>query len=233
MQCQNEPISPRSDGGSAYTAFASACLRLLAAESFNDVERRAGPVSPSSETSTSRPTPAPSRRLRPRVSARPSQQRPADGPALGAERPRAQSLRLRHTQASGLGSGSQPSTAPPAGGVTVAAGHRRLRSGALSAAGGRSGQLPGAAYGADAAPAPRQAHRPAGALARLALGLIQIYQRTLSPGLGNVCRFEPSCSHYTHEAIERHGLLRGGWLGFRRLIRCRPLGARGYDPVPD
>ena len=70
-------------------------------------------------------------------------------------------------------------------------------------------------------------------MARPALGLIRIYQRTISPGLGNVCRFEPSCSHYTYEAIERHGLLRGCILGIRRLLRCRPLGGSGYDPVPD
>jgi putative membrane protein insertion efficiency factor len=62
--------------------------------------------------------------------------------------------------------------------------------------------------------------------------LIRIYQRTVSPGLGNVCRFEPSCSHYAYEAIERHGLLRGGWLSIKRLLRCRPMGPRGYDPVP-
>jgi putative membrane protein insertion efficiency factor len=67
----------------------------------------------------------------------------------------------------------------------------------------------------------------------VALGLIRIYQRTVSPRIGNVCRFEPTCSHYAHEAIERHGLLRGGWLAARRLSRCRPFGGRGYDPVPD
>lgn len=66
-----------------------------------------------------------------------------------------------------------------------------------------------------------------------ALYLIRLYQRTVSPGLGNVCRFEPSCSHYTYEAIERHGLLKGGWLGIRRLASCRPYGRSGYDPVPD
>ena len=65
------------------------------------------------------------------------------------------------------------------------------------------------------------------------MGLIRIYQRSISPGLGNVCRYAPSCSHYTYEAIERHGLLAGAWLGIRRLFRCRPWGGSGYDPVPD
>ena len=66
-----------------------------------------------------------------------------------------------------------------------------------------------------------------------ALALIRIYQRTISPGLGNVCRFQPSCSHYAYEAFERHGLLKGGWLTVKRLARCRPYGGNGYDPVPD
>jgi putative membrane protein insertion efficiency factor len=70
-------------------------------------------------------------------------------------------------------------------------------------------------------------------VARIALGAIRLYQRTISPGLGNVCRFQPSCSHYTYEAIERHGTLRGVRLGARRILRCRPFGASGYDPVPD
>jgi putative membrane protein insertion efficiency factor len=63
--------------------------------------------------------------------------------------------------------------------------------------------------------------------------MIRVYQMTVSPSLGNVCRFEPSCSHYASGAIERHGLFRGGVLALRRLLRCRPFGARGYDPVPD
>jgi putative membrane protein insertion efficiency factor len=65
------------------------------------------------------------------------------------------------------------------------------------------------------------------------LQLIRIYQHTVSPSLGNVCRFQPTCSHYAYEAIERHGLLRGGGLALRRLGRCRPFGRSGYDPVPD
>jgi putative membrane protein insertion efficiency factor len=66
-----------------------------------------------------------------------------------------------------------------------------------------------------------------------ALFLIRAYQRTISPGLGNVCRFEPTCSHYAYEAFERHGLIRGALLTVKRLSSCRPYGRSGYDPVPD
>jgi putative membrane protein insertion efficiency factor len=69
-------------------------------------------------------------------------------------------------------------------------------------------------------------------MARLAVGLIVLYQRFVSPFLGPVCRFEPSCSNYTREALEKYGLCRGGWLGIRRISRCHPLHAGGYDPVP-
>ncbi len=66
------------------------------------------------------------------------------------------------------------------------------------------------------------------------LRLIQGYQATLSRVMPGACRFEPTCSRYTYEAIERYGVLRGGWLGVRRLGRCRPGpgGGSGYDPVP-
>jgi uncharacterized protein len=67
---------------------------------------------------------------------------------------------------------------------------------------------------------------------RAALAAIRIYQRTLAPLLPSICRFEPSCSRYCAEAIERHGLLRGGWLGAKRLLRCQPLCKGGHDPVP-
>ena len=65
-----------------------------------------------------------------------------------------------------------------------------------------------------------------------ALGLIRGYQRTISRLLPSSCRFYPSCSEYTHQAIERHGLVRGGWLGVKRLARCHPFNPGGYDPVP-
>lgn len=67
----------------------------------------------------------------------------------------------------------------------------------------------------------------------LFLGMIRGYQLIVSPLLGPCCRFHPSCSCYTHEAIDRYGVLRGGWLGLKRLLRCHPLSAGGYDPVPD
>ncbi|MBP5304033.1 MAG: membrane protein insertion efficiency factor YidD [Clostridia bacterium] len=63
--------------------------------------------------------------------------------------------------------------------------------------------------------------------------LIHIYQKTLSPMLGDVCRFEPSCSHYGEEAIRRFGSLKGGYLAVRRILRCNPYGGHGYDPVPE
>ena len=66
----------------------------------------------------------------------------------------------------------------------------------------------------------------------IAIGLITFYQRALSPYFPGVCRHTPSCSHYAKEAIERYGVLRGGWMGAKRISRCRPLGTRGYDPVP-
>ena len=64
-----------------------------------------------------------------------------------------------------------------------------------------------------------------------ALLSIRLYQRALSPYLPTVCRFQPSCSQYAAEAVERYGVARGAWLGLQRILRCRPLGGRGYDPV--
>lgn len=67
---------------------------------------------------------------------------------------------------------------------------------------------------------------------RFAVLLIRLYQRLAPPLVRGSCRFAPSCSEYTRESLERHGLLRGIALAARRIARCHPLGARGYDPVP-
>ncbi|MDE0720304.1 MAG: membrane protein insertion efficiency factor YidD [Dehalococcoidia bacterium] len=64
------------------------------------------------------------------------------------------------------------------------------------------------------------------------LSVIWLYQKTLSPLLFTSCRYYPSCSHYSQEAVEKYGVLKGIWLGVKRLGRCRPLGGQGYDPVP-
>jgi len=64
------------------------------------------------------------------------------------------------------------------------------------------------------------------------LSAIWVYQRTLSPLLPSSCRFYPSCSHYSQEAVQKYGFVKGVWLGVKRLGRCRPLGGQGYDPVP-
>lgn len=67
----------------------------------------------------------------------------------------------------------------------------------------------------------------------IALGMLRLYKVALSPYIPSACRFTPTCSEYAHEAIERHGVLRGAWLAAKRLKRCQPLSrAAGYDPVP-
>ncbi len=67
----------------------------------------------------------------------------------------------------------------------------------------------------------------------VAIFLIRIYQATLAGLLGGQCRFYPSCSEYAMEALERHGLFRGAWLGLRRVGRCHPWHPGGVDPVPE
>jgi len=65
-----------------------------------------------------------------------------------------------------------------------------------------------------------------------ARGLIRAYQMTLSPFIGNQCRFHPSCSNYALEAIDAFGAIKGSWLAVRRLGRCHPFNPGGFDPVP-
>ena len=66
----------------------------------------------------------------------------------------------------------------------------------------------------------------------LLLALVKGYRYLLSPWWGSQCRFTPTCSHFAEEAIERHGALHGTWLATRRICRCHPWHAGGYDPVP-
>lgn len=74
--------------------------------------------------------------------------------------------------------------------------------------------------------------RAPGTAARALLTLLRAYKLLISPHVAGSCRYLPSCSDYAREAVETHGALRGGWLAARRLARCHPLGASGYDPVP-
>ncbi len=62
--------------------------------------------------------------------------------------------------------------------------------------------------------------------------LVRVYQVTLSPLLGSNCRFQPTCSSYMIQALQTHGLLKGLYLGMKRILRCHPWGGSGYDPVP-
>ncbi len=69
-------------------------------------------------------------------------------------------------------------------------------------------------------------------LARGVLMLIRVYQYVLSPYFGTQCRFAPTCSHYAIDAVQKHGAFKGCYLAGRRLLRCHPWHAGGYDPVP-
>jgi uncharacterized protein len=67
---------------------------------------------------------------------------------------------------------------------------------------------------------------------RVLMGAIRVYQMSLSRALPPSCRFYPSCSQYTLEAIAKYGALKGAWLGIKRILRCQPFSPGGYDPVP-
>jgi putative membrane protein insertion efficiency factor len=70
-------------------------------------------------------------------------------------------------------------------------------------------------------------------LKEISLLMIRFYKRAISPFLGNNCRFYPTCSSYTYEAIKKHGVLKGVFLGSKRILKCHPFHSGGYDPVPE
>lgn len=83
-------------------------------------------------------------------------------------------------------------------------------------------------------PSPKSSSgEPVSPAGRAAIGLIWIYRHSLSLFIGRTCRYAPSCSDYTEQAIRRFGFWAGGWLGLSRILRCNPWGASGYDPLPE
>lgn len=69
-------------------------------------------------------------------------------------------------------------------------------------------------------------------VSKFLIGLIKLYQVTLSPWIGRACRYTPTCSNYGIEAIQKYGPIKGSWLTLKRVLSCNPWGGSGYDPVP-
>ncbi|MBQ5955986.1 MAG: membrane protein insertion efficiency factor YidD [Clostridia bacterium] len=67
---------------------------------------------------------------------------------------------------------------------------------------------------------------------RIVLWIIKVYQTGISPYFPRRCRFEPTCSQYAYESVTKYGVLKGGFLAFKRILRCNPFSKGGYDPVP-
>lgn len=92
--------------------------------------------------------------------------------------------------------------------------------------------LSSAAFGDANSAQPTVASPPPTTGVALVVGLLRLYKLTISPLFLGTCRFEPSCSEYASAAVRAHGVRRGSWLAAKRLVRCHPLCAGGYDPVP-
>ena len=157
---------------------------------------------------------------------------------LPAQRAAAQPPRDYHTNTNRESSCSQPDQAPPAGSLSVKSGGNPQRLGhcCKSARDRGNGSLRETGHGIVAGHAQAGGcHTLGGASARLksvALALIRFYQSCLSPALPSACRYYPSCSAYAYEAVEKWGAWRGAQITLGRLLRCRPWGGHGFDPVP-
>ncbi|KAB2859702.1 MAG: membrane protein insertion efficiency factor YidD [Flavobacteriales bacterium] len=69
-------------------------------------------------------------------------------------------------------------------------------------------------------------------ISKLFILLIRFYQLSISPMLGQNCRYDPTCSQYAIDALKKYGVIKGGWLGIKRIASCHPWGGHGHDPVP-
>jgi hypothetical protein len=143
-----------------------------------------------------------------------------------------------HTSAPGECRFAQPAEAPPAGGVSTAprTPARRLGYTGESPRVGGEGPISNPGRGSlEAIPQPASPPSLRGVARQvkfITLGLIRFYQACLSPLIPSSCRFYPSCSAYAYEAVERWGVWQGMGLTLGRLMRCRPFGGHGIDPVP-
>lgn len=157
---------------------------------------------------------------------------------FSGQRPPAHPTRNNSAGALGEGSFPQPAQAALARSLSIASScdsHRMGRGGESTAASGQRGvhdvepRIP--ATFSPSISTQARAERVS-IMRTMALGLIRFYQGCLSPTLPSACRFFPSCSAYAYEAVEKWGVRKGVWMALQRLIRCRPWGGRGYDPVP-
>jgi len=207
-------------------AFATVWPRLSAAEFFNDVERRAGPVSPSSQGQGPRPSDPASRRFRPRLPGRAPQQRPADRGPVGGQRPAANALRLRDLEAGGQSSRAQQSAAPAARGATVFAGARRPGRRAYGATRGSAGNVSGAEGGAHDLNATRTPPEPVSGVALLDDAW---FDKLTTNGIGNLdaerAAAEPvsgvaAVTNAWFDKLTTNGLRKLGWKGETLIAVC-------------
>ena len=98
---------------------------------------------------------------------------------------------------------------------------------------GGSGQQPGNIPATPTSPRDYTGRRLNVLATALLMGMIRLYQLTLSPFIGGQCRFHPTCSNYAMDALASHGPLKGSWLALRRLLKCHPFHPGGFDPPPE